>query len=84
MFDAGDFFAILSLVGSRNLVPDQLFAGFRMLALGQPCKLFVMNRAMEVPLAGKRALPFTVALLIAAPVILLLRSKFFGVVVSIW
>ena len=62
------------------MVPDNLFARKRMLAFGEPGKMLVMDCAIEVPLAGKPALPFTVALLIAAPVILLFRGELSRVV----
>jgi len=80
MLDAGDFFTAFSLVGPRDLVPNELLAGLRMLALGQPRKVLVVDSPIEIPLAGELSLPFAVPLLVSAPVVLLLRSKFFGVV----
>src|SRR6202165_1013008 len=72
---AGHFLAEFPVVGSRNLMPDKLLFGARMLALAQPREVLSLNRAGELPIRGEPALPFAVALLIAAPVVLFLRGK---------
>jgi hypothetical protein len=56
-------------------MPDKLLFGVRMLALTQPREVLCVNFARELPLLGESALPLTVTLLIAAPVILFLRNK---------
>jgi len=56
-------------------MPDKLFFGVRMLALTQPREVLCLNFARELPLLGEPALPFRMALLIAAPVVLFLRGK---------
>ncbi len=75
MLDAGNFLAEFAFVGSRNLMPEKLLFGVRVLALAQPREVLSLNCAGELPLLGEPALPLTVALLIAAPVVLLLRGK---------
>src|SRR5208337_1900545 len=49
--------------------------GVRMLAFTQACKVFGTNATLQPPLLGEPALPLTVTLLIAAPVVLFLRGK---------
>src|ERR1700686_1488484 len=72
---AGHFLAEFPVVGSRNLMTDKLLFGVRMLALAQPPEVLSLNSAGELPLLGEPALPLTMALLIAAPVVLFLRGK---------
>src|ERR1700693_6092117 len=72
---ARDFLAEFAFVGSRNLMPDKLLFGVRMVTLAQPREVLGLNCAGELPLLGEPALPLTVALLIAAPVVLFLRGK---------
>ena len=76
MLGAGNFFAKFAFIGSRNLMPYKLLFGVRMLAFTQSCKVLRTNSTLSAPLLGKPALPLTVTLLIAAPVVLLLRRKF--------
>src|ERR1019366_9238622 len=75
MLGAGHFRAEFAFIGSRNLMPDKLLFGVRMLALTQPREVLGTNGTLQPPLLGKPALPFAVALLIAAPVVLFLRGK---------
>ncbi len=75
MLGAGDLSAKFAFIGSRNLMPDKLLLGVRMLAFTQSCKVFGTNATLQPPLLGKSALPLTVTLLIAAPVVLFLRGK---------
>ena len=56
---------------ARNLVPDELFSGLGMLALGEPRELLVMDGPGKIPLAGEPALPFAQSTLVSAPVVLL-------------
>ncbi len=56
-------------------MPDKLLFGVRMLAFAQPREVLGLNCAGELPLLGEPALPLTVALLVAAPVVLFLRGK---------
>ena len=56
-------------------MPDELLFGVRMLAFTQSRKVFGTNPALQPPLLGESALPLTVTLLIAAPVVLFLRGK---------
>jgi hypothetical protein len=72
---AGHLFAEFAFVGSRNLMPDKLLFGVRMLPFAQPREMFGADCTMQAPLLGEPALPFAVALLIAAPVVLFLRGK---------
>jgi hypothetical protein len=75
MLGAGDLSAKFAFIGSRNLMPYELLFGVRMLAFAQSCKVFGTNATLQPPLLGKSALPRTVTLLIAAPVVLFLRRK---------
>jgi hypothetical protein len=54
------------------LMPDKLLYGVRMLTFTQSREMLGPNCALKVPLLGKPTLPLAVALLIAAPVVLLL------------
>jgi hypothetical protein len=54
-------------------MPDHLFLRLRVLAFGQPRKLFRSDFTVKPPLPGELALPFAVALLLPAPVV-----RFFG------
>jgi hypothetical protein len=56
-------------------MPDKLLFGVRMLAFTQAREVLSLNRARKIPLLGQPALPFAVALLIAAPVVLFLRGE---------
>src|SRR5271169_3830623 len=75
MLDTGHLSTELAVVGSRNLMPYQLLFGVRMLAFAQSRKVFGTNATLQPPLLGESALPLTVTLLIAAPVVLFLRGK---------
>ena len=43
MLDAGHFFAEFAFIGSRNLMPDKLLFGVRMLAFAQPREVLSPN-----------------------------------------
>ena len=75
MLGAGHLSAEFAFIGSRNLMPHELLFGVRMLAFTQSCKVFGTNATLQPPLLGESALPLTVTLLIAAPVVLFLRGK---------
>src|SRR5271157_2266707 len=75
MLGAGHLSAKFAFIGSRNLMPYELLFGVRMLAFTQSCKVFRTNATLQPPLLGESALPLTVTLLIAAPVVLFLRGK---------
>ena len=75
MFDAGDFLAVLVLVGSCRLVLDELRTAFRMLSFAQPSESFGSNGTAQSPLLGKPSLPLAMHLRVTAPVVLLLRHK---------
>ena len=75
MLGAGHLSAKLAFIGSRNLMPYELLFGVRMLAFTQSCKVFGTNATVQPPLLGESALPLTVTLLIAAPVVLFRRGK---------
>src|SRR5271163_4891722 len=75
MLGAGHLSAKFSFIGSRNLMPYELLFGVRMLAFTQSRKVFGTNATLQPPLLGESALPLTVTLLIAAPVILFLRGE---------
>jgi hypothetical protein len=49
-------------------MPDELLFGVRMLAFTQSRKVFGTNATLQPPLLGEPALPLTVTLLIAAPI----------------
>src|SRR5712692_949442 len=72
MLRAGHFLSEFALVGSRNLIPDRLLLGVRMLTFAQSREVLRLNCAAELPLLGEPALPLAMALLIAAPVVLFL------------
>src|ERR1700688_2311922 len=80
MLGAGHFLAEFAFVGSRYLMPDKLLFGVRMLAFTQPREVLSVNCTGELPVLGEPALPFAMALLIAAPVVLFLRNKLARVV----
>lgn len=82
MFHARYFFPVLAFVGPRNLMPHELRSRRRMLAFAQPRELFRLDWPRQSPLLREPALPFAVALLVSAPVILLLGDELFGVVHS--
>src|SRR5208282_1024971 len=75
MLGARHLSAKFAFIGSRNLTPHELLFGVRMLAFTQACKVFGTNATLQPPLLGEPALPLTVTLLIAAPVVLFLRGK---------
>src|SRR5271156_916282 len=75
MLDAGHFPAEFAFVGSRNLMPDKLLCGVRMLAFAQAREVLRLDCAGELPIFGQPALPFAVALLVTAPIVLLLRGE---------
>src|SRR5579862_143862 len=75
MFSAGDFLTEFALVCSRDLVPNQLLCSVRMLPFTQPREMFRFHSPGKVPLLRKLTLPFAVASLVAAPVVLFFRSK---------
>src|SRR5271157_4633795 len=75
MLRAGHLSAKFPFIGSRNLMPYELLFGVRMLAFTQSCKVFGTNATLQPPLLGESALPFRMALLLAAPVVLFLRGK---------
>jgi hypothetical protein len=75
MLGAGHLSAKFPYIGSRNLMPYELLFRVRMLAFTQSYKVFGTNAPLQPPLLGESALPLTVTLLIAAPVVLFLRGK---------
>ncbi len=80
MLGTGHLSAKFAFIGSRNLMPYKLLFGVRMLAFTQSCKVFGTNGSCQPPLLGESALPLTMTLLIAAPVVLFLRGKLAHVV----
>src|SRR5450631_3954084 len=80
MFDAGDFLAILVVVGLCRLVLDELRAAFRMLSFAQSSKFLGTNETAQSPLLGKPSLPLAMHLRVTTPVVLLLRNKLTRVV----
>ena len=58
MLRAGHFLSEFALVGSRNLMPDKLLFGVRMLTFAQSRKVLRLNCAAELPTPG-RACPAT-------------------------
>src|ERR1035437_1778979 len=75
MLDAGYFPAKLAVVGLGRLMPDELRLGVRVLAFAQAGEVLRADGSRKAPLSGKPALPLAMALLVAAPVALLTRSK---------
>src|SRR5271157_5537726 len=75
MLGAGHLSAKFAFIGSRGLMPYELLFGVRMLAFAQSCEVFGPNVTLQPPLLGESALPLTVTLLIAAPVVLLRCGK---------
>ena len=70
MLSACYFFAELALVGSRNLMPHELVLSVGMLAFAQAREMFRFHGPGKLPLVCKLALPFAVALLFSAPIVL--------------
>jgi hypothetical protein len=54
------------------LVANKLLASMRVLAFTQPCESFGFHGPGKLPLLRELTLPLTMALLIAAPVVLFL------------
>lgn len=54
---------------------DELHVGVRVLALAQPREVFRFDCSTEIPFLGKPPLPFAMTLLVAAPIVLLLRCE---------
>src|ERR1700687_2101059 len=75
MFDAGDFLAVLVVVGLCRLVLDELRATFRMLSFAQSSEFLGTNGITQSPLLGKPSLPLAMHLRVTAPVVLRLRHK---------
>src|ERR1019366_845262 len=75
MFDAGDFLAVLVVVGLCRLVLDELRATFRMLSFAQSSKFLGTNGTTQSPLLGEPSLPLAMHVRVTAPVVLLLRHK---------
>src|SRR5215831_17848605 len=75
MLGAGDFLTELALVCSRDLVANKLVGSMGMLPFTQPRKMFRFHSPGKVPLLRKLTLPFAVALLVAAPIVLFLGGK---------
>ena len=76
MFHAGHLLAVFVL--RRFAKPDAGRAALPclgMLAFAQSREVLSANCTVQAPLLGELALPFAMSLLIAAPVVLLLRSK---------
>ena len=55
---------------------NKLLGSMRMLPFTQPREMFSFDEPSKLPLLGKLTLPFAVALLVTAPVVLFLRGKF--------
>jgi hypothetical protein len=70
MHNTGDFRAVLALVGFRGLMAYELRSGLGVLSFAQPGEVFGTNCSVQSPLLSEFALPFAVALLVAAPVVL--------------
>src|ERR1035441_9675022 len=58
-----------------RLMPDELRLGVRVLAFAQAGEGLRADGSRKAPLSGKPALPLAMALLVAAPVVLLTRSE---------
>ena len=71
----GDLIAVAVLVGSRRLMPHQLFLRHRVLALRQASKMFGSDLTLQPELSGKFALPLAMTLLPTAPVVGLLGRE---------
>jgi len=82
MLSGGDFLTEFALVCSRDLVANKLLASMRILPFSQPSEVFRFHGPGKLPLLGKLTLPFAVALLVAAPVILFLGGKLTFVISS--
>ena len=65
----------LTLVCSRDLVANKLLGSMRMLTFTQPRKMFRFHGPSKLPLLGELTLPFAVAMLVAAPIVLFLGGK---------
>src|SRR5665213_1552448 len=75
MLDRCNLLAVLALVGLRYLVPNKLLLSVWVLAFAQTGEVFRAHGPRKSPLAREPALPFAMALLVAAPVVLFTRSK---------
>lgn len=75
MLCADNFLAEFTLIGSRNLVADKLLSRVRVLAFAQAREMFRSHCAAKAPFLRKPALPFAMTLLVAAPIVLLLRRE---------
>jgi len=77
---AGDFLTVFVFVSTCGLVLDELHAALRMLAFTQAGEVLGADFAMQTPLVRKPALPLTMSLLVAAPVVLFFGSELAGVI----
>ena len=75
VLDARDFRPDLVFVSLVRLMANQLPAAPGMLAFGHSRKLFIADRAFEIPFLRQLPLLLAVALLVLAPVVLLLRRE---------
>ena len=80
MANGGHLFPVPILIGSRRLMPHQLFLRDRVLALGQPGEMLRADLTLQTELDGKFALPLAVSLLASAPVVRLLGRELSRVV----
>jgi hypothetical protein len=76
----GDSFSVRVLVFVGLAVPDKLLAGSRVLAFRKPRKLLSADGAGEAEPLCKPPLPFACHVLSAAPITLIGRSEFLGMV----
>ena len=70
MLHARYLLAKFSLIGSRDLMANELRFRVRMLAFGQSGKVLIANRTFQTPLLGQLALPLAMPLLVTTPIVL--------------
>ena len=72
---ARHFLAEFAFIGFGNLMANELCFRVWMLAFGEPGKMLIADRTFQAPLLGQFPLPLAMPLLVAAPIVLPLRSK---------
>jgi hypothetical protein len=75
VLDRSNLLAVLALIGLGYLVPNKLRLSVWVLAFAQTSEVFRAHGSRKSPLSGEPSLPLAMPLLVAAPVVLLTRSK---------
>src|ERR1019366_7219142 len=75
VLDRRNLLAALAFIGLGPLVPNKPRLCLRVLAFAQTSEVLCAHGSRKPPLAGEPPLPLAMPLLVAAPIVLLTRSK---------